>query len=119
MSEYRKHYQGICLDCKAMIHSRDDWETGTCGIDGRKINHINNRIPCYYWVCPRWRHNKNPLDEADEYEWGELGSRDDLFDDMGDYADEYEYSLPLAESKFENYFCRENQWARAKDLMTS
>ena len=82
IGQYKSHKgKGICLDCRAMCHNRDDWEIGTCSIDGKKINHINNHIPCDHWVCPRWRYGKDPVEEPDEYEWA----------DGSDYSSEYDY----------------------------
>lgn len=86
----KKKRIGICLDCRAMIHDRDVWETGECEIDGRKINHINNRIPCQQYVCPRWRYDKDPAYEPDKYlPDDESGLGSNALEEYGLYFDHY------------------------------
>ena len=122
----RKAFYGICLDCKAMLHSRDDWEIGSCGIDGRKIDHISNHIPCGQWQRPRWRDFKDPVDEPDKYEWKESAydtddmsypydlASEDAFDPDAVYYDEdedYEYGSSDAfgdqGDSYDNYYMEE------------
>lgn len=92
---YSKKRPGICLDCRAMCHSRDDWETGTCNVKGMKITHINNRTLCNDYICPKWRYDNDPVDDPDEYE-----------DDSYDYED-YErivYGSGILPERYQKYF---------------
>ena len=86
----KKKRTGICLDCRAMIHDRDVWETGECEIDGHKITHINNRTPCRQYVCPRWRYDKDPAYEPDKYLPDDSGMDDEFsLDGYKFYYDHY------------------------------
>jgi hypothetical protein len=85
---------GICLDCSAMLHSRDEWEVGSCSIKNCKITHINNRTPCNSWQRPKWRDFKNPVDEPDKYEWEDEPVDDSYpFSDQGDLDDFYDEDI--------------------------
>ena len=90
----RRNAWGICLDCSAMLHNRDDWETGSCALSGKKIDHINNRLSCNQWQRPKWRDYKDPVEEPDKYEWEDTPMDNSYpFSDQGDLDDFYDEGL--------------------------
>ena len=49
MKKTNKEKVRICLDCRWMHHSRNEWECGRCEFDDHKIDHINNHDWCNHW----------------------------------------------------------------------
>ena len=54
----------ICLDCKWMKHSRDDWGRGRCMYSDKEIGYVNNQDWCRHWG--RVRYDNEVEDEFDD-----------------------------------------------------
>lgn len=58
----------ICLDCKWMKHSRDDFERGKCMYYDHEIGYVNSHDWCKHWGRVTYGYDAEDEYDNDEYD---------------------------------------------------